>query len=65
MVDIKIEVQNGDNFIDILQEAFTCPNLESTKKTVKLSAFFALSGLARVKVRHKTLVKFRPAGRCR
>ncbi len=34
------------NFINVPQAAFTCTDLESSKKTVRLSVFFALWGSA-------------------
>jgi len=48
------------NFTNVLQAAFTLADTKSTKKTVKSSSFFALSGSASVKAAHRTLVKLTP-----
>jgi len=48
---------SGVNFINILQAAIMCADPESTKKTVKLSVFFALSGSGQAKAAHRTLIK--------
>jgi len=50
----------GVNFINVLRAAFTGADLKSVKKTVKLSVFFALSGSARSKAAHRSLMKLTP-----
>ena len=41
------------NFINVLRAAFSLTDPESTKKTVKSSSFFALSGSPSVKAAHR------------
>jgi len=48
------------NFINVLQAAFTHKDFKSTKKTIKLSTFFALLGSARVKAARITMMKLTP-----
>jgi len=48
---------SGVNYINVLKAAFACTDPKSTKKTVELSVFFALSGSARVKASPRRLVK--------
>jgi len=45
------------NFINVLQAAFTPADPKSAKKTVKVTAFFALSGSARLKTASRMLMK--------
>ena len=52
------------NFTNVLRAAFTRADPKSTKKTVKLSSFFALLGSARVKAARKMLVKLTTPRRC-
>jgi len=48
------------NFINV-QAAFACTDPKCTKKTVKLSVFFALLGSASVKAVHRMLMKLSPS----
>jgi len=50
----------GVNVINVLRAAFTLADPKSTKKTVKSSSFFALSGSVSVKAAHKMLMKLTP-----
>ena len=50
----------GINFTNILRAAFRCADPKSTKKTVKLSSFFALLGSAPAKAAHRMWVKLTP-----
>ena len=55
----------GVNFTNVLRAAFTHANLKSTKKTIRLSSFFALLGSGHVKAAHRMLVKLTPGRRRR
>ncbi len=50
----------GVNCINIIRATFTSTDPESTKKTVKLSVFFVLSGSAHIKFASKMLMKLTP-----
>jgi len=55
-----MKLSPGVNFINVLQAAFTHANPKSSKKTAKLSVFFALSGSGGAKLAHRTLMKLTP-----
>ena len=48
-----VKLTPGVNFPNILGSAFMLADLKNTKKTFKLSSFFALLGSLRVKAMHK------------
>ena len=56
----NIFFHSGVNFTNILQAQKLLVDPKSTKKTVKLSSFFALLGSVIVKAARRTLVKLNP-----
>ncbi len=55
-----IKLTTGVNFTNFLWAALAHANPKSTKKTVQLSVFFALSGSACIRPAHRMLMKLTP-----
>ena len=57
-----LSLSPGDNFNNIIRAVFTTQDPKNTKKTNKLSSFFALLGSSKAKAARKMMVKLTPGG---